>query len=87
MYYLIQYFLKLYYFTLFVPDTNLYCTWCYLILPGTVKKNLNAAKPPEQSKVLGGIRTLAARTQVVVVIPFILDVWLVDVPAGVTQEE
>ena len=28
-----------------------------------VEKNLNAAKPPEQSKGLGGIRTLAVRTK------------------------
>ena len=31
--------------------------------PRRVKKNLNAAKPPEQSKGLGGIRTLAVRTK------------------------
>ena len=30
---------------------------------GVFKKNLNAAKPPEQSKGLGGIRTLAVRTK------------------------
>ena len=28
-----------------------------------IRKNLNAAKPPEQSKGLGGIKTLAVRTK------------------------
>ena len=34
-----------------------------LLLVVRLRKNLNAAKPPEQSKGLGGIRTLAVRTK------------------------
>ena len=42
----------------------------------SVEKNLNPAKPPEQSKLCC----------VCVDIPFILDVRLVDAPAEVTQD-